>query len=170
MRKTAILLIMELSSAGCLALFGFTSNRHSLLVGLIYLLLVSLQVLVYLNSRAKNRWSFVLSAVFFLEMIGYILTSSDLSLLLLCSLTLSIGYLPSVLPYNPFIGIRIFSTRYSEENWRATHVFFAFLSLPVSCLIIPLSYIMPPNSLIALSYSLWLTIPIIYSIKRHLTS
>ena len=169
MRKNSNLVIMELSSAGCLALFGFTNNQ-GLLVGLIYLLLVSLQVLVYLNSRAKNRWLFALSALFLVEMIGYILTSSDLSLLVLCSLTLSIGYLPTVLSYNPFIGIRIFSTRYSGENWQATHALLAFLSLPVSCLIIPLSYVMTSKNLIVLTYSLWIVIPLIYSIKRHRTS
>ncbi|MGT2636970.1 SdpI family protein [Streptococcus ratti] len=89
---------------------------------------------------------------------------TKLSLFLLCSVIIFIGNLCSFIPYNPFIGIRIFSTRNDEENWKATHNVLAKLSIPVCCLILLLSNFLNMTIVITISFTIWLILPIIYSV------
>lgn len=162
-------LVMLVSFLTFLAAYYLTSNHYSGIIGLIYTLLITIQVLVFFHNRIKNtlRW---LSALLFVGIMvlstiySNMILDTKLSLFLLCSVIIFIGNLCSLIPYNPFIGIRIFSTRNDEGNWRATHNVLADLSIPVSCLILLLSNFLNMNTVVTISFTLWLALPIIYSI------
>lgn len=162
-------LLMIISFLVFLVTYYLTSSQYSTIVGLIYTSLITIQVLVFFKNSINNSLRWLLTLVFMVIMILSIVNSNmiidkKLSLFLLCSIIIFIGNLCSLIPYNPFIGIRIFSTRNDEGNWKATHNMLADLSIPVSCLILLLSNFLNVNTVVAISFTIWLILPIIYSI------
>ncbi|PMR66692.1 hypothetical protein C1I62_00775 [Streptococcus intermedius] len=162
-------LLMIISFIAFLITYYLTSYQYSSIVGLVYTLLITIQVLVFFNNNVKNNLHWLLTLAFAVIMVLSVVNSSavidtKLSLFLLCSVIIFIGNLCSLIPYNPFIGIRIFSTRNDEGNWRATHNILADLSIPISCLILFLSNFLNLNIVVTISFIIWLILPIIYSI------
>lgn len=162
-------LLMIISFIAFLITYYLTSYQYSSIVGLVYTLLITIQVLVFFNNNVKNNLHWLLTLAFAVIMVLSVVNSSTvidtkLSLFLLCSVVIFIGNLCSLIPYNPFIGIRIFSTRNDEGNWRVTHNILADLSIPISCLILFLSNFLNLNTVVTISFIIWLILPIIYSI------
>lgn len=160
---------MIVSFLAFLITYYLTSSQYSSIIGLIYTLLITIQVLVFFNNSTKNNLRWLLTLVFAAIMVLSVVNSNmiidtKLSLFLLCSVIIFIGNLCSLIPYNPFIGIRIFSTRNDEGNWKATHNMLANLSIPVSCLIFLLSNFLNMNIVVTVSFTIWIILPIIYSI------
>ena len=79
----------------------------------------------------------------------------DLSLFLICAGILFIGNLSTSLAYNPFIGIRIFSTRNDSKNWQSTHQLLALLSVPISCGILLFCTIFNGNIIVPSALIIW---------------
>ncbi|RSJ10281.1 hypothetical protein D8824_07740 [Streptococcus intermedius] len=158
-------LFMVVSFLAFLITYYLTNSQYSSIIGLIYTLLITIQV----HNSTKNNLRWLLTLVFAVITVLSIVNSNmiidtKLSLFLLCSVIIFIGNLCSLIPYNPFIGIRIFSTRNDEGNWKATHNMLADLSIPVSCLILLLSNFLNMNIVVTVSFTIWLILPIIYSI------
>ncbi|EJN93237.1 hypothetical protein D822_07703 [Streptococcus ratti FA-1 = DSM 20564] len=168
-KKSSNRLFMLISFLTFLAAYYLTSHQYSNFVGLTYTLLITIQVLVFFSDGIKNNLRWLLMLVFVVIMILSIVNSNmiidtKLSLFLLCSVIIFIGNLCSFIPYNPFIGIRTFSTRNDEENWKATHNVLAKLNIPVCCLILLLSNFLNMTIVITISFTIWLILPIIYSV------
>lgn len=160
---------MIISFLSFLIAYYLTRNQYSTIIGMSYTLLISIQVLVSFRNGIKNNLRWLSTLMFVVIMVLSVINTNmiintKLSLLLLCSFVIFIGNLCSLIPYNPFIGIRIFSTRNDEGNWKATHNMLANLSIPVSCLILLLSNVLNINAIVTISFILWLVLPIIYSI------
>lgn len=162
-------LFMIVSFVIFIVTYYVTNNRYSSIIGLIYTLLITFQVAIFFYDKSKNVLN-LLPALFFAAIMFFSIVKSKmvvdtrLSLFLLCSIVIFVGNLCSHIPYNPFIGIRIFSTRNDAGNWRATHHILASLSIPISCLILILSNFFNMSTVVTISFSVWLILPIVYSI------
>lgn len=106
----------------------------------------------------------LLGVVFIHLFVLEVSTDTSLFAVFLCSLFFFLGSLCNQIPYNPWIGIRIPSTRNDEGNWKATHQFLAYLSYPVSFLTLLLYPHLDMNLVVAISFSAWIALPLIYSI------
>lgn len=145
-------------------------KKYSNIIGLVYIALMSLQALIFYKSERRLS---ILLPLFFLGILCWSLFSQKsninhpLSVYLLCGFVVILGYICTCIPYNAFLGIRIFSTRNSENNWKRTHAVLGNLSIPISCLIFILSKYFEMNIVITIAFSIWLIIPIIYSIRLY---
>ena len=120
-----------------------------------------------LNNRVKRPLQIILtviSTVFIFLCSLNTQIQHDLSLFLICAGILFIGNLSTSLAYNPFIGIRIFSTRNDPKNWQATHQLLALLSIPISCGILLFCTIFNGNIVVPSALIIWVIFPIIYSV------
>lgn len=153
-------------------IYYLTYSQYSKIIGLLYTAFITFQILVsdiYSGSKYKKKLKWLSTVTLDLTMILSLVYSqidvgSKLFLFLLCSSMIFISGLCSHIPYNPFIGIRIFSTRNDAANWEATHKVLANLSIPISCLLLILSNFFDMQTAIVISFSIWLILPIIYSI------
>lgn len=119
-----------------LVAYFFANHQYSNIFEINYILFTIIQVFMILNNRVKRPLQIILtviSTVFIFLCSLNTQIQHDLSLFLICAGILFIGNLSTSLAYNPFIGIRIFSTRNDPKNWQATHQLLALLSIPISC-------------------------------------
>ena len=147
--------------------YYFANHQYSNIFGIIYILFTIIQIFMILNNCVKRPLQFILtiiSTVFILLCSLNTQIQHDLSLFLICAGILFIGNLSTILAYNPFIGIRIFSTRNDPKNWQATHQLLALLSIPISCGILLFCTIFNGNIIIPSALIIWVIFPIIYSV------
>ncbi|CAI3313002.1 SdpI family protein [Enterococcus cecorum] len=147
--------------------YYFANHQYSNIFGIIYILFTIIQVFMILNNCVKRPLQIILtiiSTVFILLCSLNTQIQHDLSLFLICAGILFMGNLSTSLAYNPFIGIRIFSTRNDPKNWHATHQLLALLSSPISCGILLFCTIFNGNIVVPSALIIWVIFPIIYSV------
>lgn len=150
-----------------LVAYFFANHQYSNIFEINYILFTIIQVFMILNNRVKRPLQIILtviSTVFIFLCSLNTQIQHDLSLFLICGGILFIGNLSTSLAYNPFIGIRIFSTRNDPKNWHATHQLLALLSIPISCGILLFCTIFNGNIIIPSALIIWVIFPIIYSV------
>ena len=150
-----------------LVAYFFANHQYSNIFEINYILFTIIQVFMILNNRVKRPLQIILtviSTVFIFLCSLNTQIQHDLSLFLICAGILFIGNLSTSLAYNPFIGIRIFSTRNDPKNWQATHQLLALLSIPISCGILLFCTIFNGNIVVPSSLIIWAVFPIIYSV------
>lgn len=150
-----------------LVAYFFANHQYSNIFEINYILFTIIQVFMILNNRVKRPLQIILtviSTVFIFLCSLNTQIQHDLSLFLICAGILFIGNLSTSLAYNPFIGIRIFSTRNDPKNWQATHQLLALLSIPISCGILLFCTIFNGNIVVPSALIIWVIFPIIYSV------
>lgn len=143
--------------------------KYSKLIAAIYLVFIAFQIFLFFKKIVSTKLRWQLSLLFIaLIILDFFVSKKNLSDIItifsLSSLIIFIGYLAHYIPYNPFIGIRIFSTRYNSDNWKSTHNLLAKLSAPTALLILLLSNFFNPDIVIPGFIVIWVTIPIFYSV------
>ena len=147
--------------------YYFANHKYYNKFCMIYILFTIIQIFMILNNCVKRPLQFILtiiSTVFIFLCSLNTQIQHDLSLFLICAGILFIGNLSTSLAYNPFIGIRIFSTRNDPKNWQATHQLLALLSIPISCSILLFCTIVNVNIVVPSALIIWVVFPIIYSV------
>lgn len=150
-----------------LVAYYFANHQYSNIFGIIYILFTIIQIFMILNNRVKRPLQIILTVISIVFIFLCSLNTQiqhDLSLFLICAGILFIGNLSTSLAYNPFIGIRIFSTRNDPKNWQATHQLLALLSIPISCGILLFCTIFNGNIIVPSALIIWVIFPIIYSV------
>ncbi|WP_164470915.1 SdpI family protein [Vaginisenegalia massiliensis] len=116
-------------------------------------------------AKELKQWVYVYAA---LAMTAIILLSishaPNLDIYLFALLILVLGWLFDRIEYNPFVGIRIPSTRMSKENWRRTHHLLFLSSFPMAMLLIIFSLFCPFEWVLISILSIWTGTSVLYSL------
>ncbi|MEG0331778.1 MAG: SdpI family protein [Clostridium sp.] len=74
------------------------------------------------------------------------------------------GNLSAKIPFNRYLGLRVPWTVYDEETWNIAHKILSIISLPISILMITMSFILNGEIVFTFGILTWIIIPSLYSL------
>lgn len=156
-----------------LLIYHIFSSNPSPVLDLVYLIIIAIGIIF--NNENYSRFNKVIMLAPILLLILYSLFFEKINVkensypISMALIMVTIGFLGTLIPYNAFFGIRIFSTRSSEKNWINTHRLLFYLSIPMACLLIILQNYFPIEKIIIFTFVIWILIPLVYSIHSYLS-
>ena len=130
----------------------------------------------FLSVREMTGYRLKITVLFFGIMLNVMMFRSitiemKIALLALSAFIILLGKVTTYLSYNPFVDIRIFSTRNKPDNWKATHQVYSDLRFLTSAILLLLVIVLKFEWALSIALILWVSIPLIYSIwiyPKHL--
>lgn len=155
-----------------LLIYHVCSTNPSNILDFIYLIIIATGILF--DNKNYSKFNKLIMLLPILVLIFYSIFVEKINIkqstypIIIALIMVTIGFFSTLIPYNAFLGIRIFSTRSSEKNWINTHRLLFYLSIPMACLLIILQNYYDIENTIIVTFIIWLVIPVIYSIYNYL--
>lgn len=175
-KKKVSLLCSFICFLSLLIFYWLSGGQYSSLIGTVYVFLLTLEAVIHTYLRTSHR--VVHLAIFLLFLLNLLANyfypeqhlDAKVSLIVLSAFMIFMGSWAPFLPYNQLIGIRLVTTCRDQGNWQATHQVLSELSLASASLLFILSSHFNLSIVISFSFTLWLGIPIFYSVWFYLKS